>query len=1224
MSSRKRAALTVTGIIGALLLFAAFVLPPIVRSQAVKAIEAETGRKANIEKISISPLTLTITVNGLSMESREGGPFISVARVRCSLGLASVYRRALILSEVSIDSPSISFARLSANNYNFNDIIELQKAKPKPEKKSKGEFLFSINNISLTNGSLDFDDRAVVGGRKHTIRSMEITLPFISNISYLVEKYTEPHLSAIVNGAPFSFNGKSKPLSKSMETSVHIDLKQLSLPEYIAYFPVRPPADLISGRLTVSTDVTYTVSQDNKPELGVKGEISLAGIALNMRGGQPLIRLPNLLVKASNLELFARRFFFDEIAADGLELFISRSQKGEWMYSQLLTPPPKNGKKRETARATGPEVNRKAGQLLLQVAAFTLSNGSVHFSDAQPTGGFKSEISQIDASVTNFTTATDKRAEYELSMMLDNEATFSVDGSFSLTPLSATISSELSGLKIQRGWPYLSNFLTSPVKGTIDISSEASYNKDKGVTVEKGHLLASGISASYGEKERLDLSSFEITNAGFSQSGNSVEVGEIRLAKGDMSLSREVDGTVSILSLLRKPRSSTASATTKSPKQTLQQAAPAPVSASRDIQPPKEFSFRLRKLLIDRFNTTFTDKTIHDKPRFTLTDTSLSLSELNWPRFKPAAVRFSSTFNKATPLRASGEITPLPFRYKGSFSVGRLPLRDFEAYFPSNVNVFILGGYADTDMVVDISLKEGKPSGNFKGNAGVRSFHAIDTIAEEDLLKWESLQFDEIQGYLDPFSLNLRQIALNGVYSRIIVRKDGTLNLQNLVEKQEEGTGVKGQETGSKGLEKSVQENNSQLSEPQSAAAPSKRNISIEVLTIQDGTIFFTDNHLSKLFATTFYNLGGRVSGLSSEYSKFADVELRGNLENHSPLQITGQINPLRGDLFVDMKASFHDIELSPITPYSGTFLGYTVEKGKLFLDLKYHIDKKQLNSENKVFIDQFTLGEKVESDKATSLPVKLGLALLKDRNGEIHLDLPVTGRTDDPKFSIWGVVWQVVKNLLVKAVTSPFSLLSSMFGGGSQDFSAVMFTAGSTLLSEPEEAKLSALAKALIERPALKVELKGFVDREKDTEGYRNELMARKLKNEKFLALGKEGTLNGDTKMEKIQVLPEEYEKYLTAVYKKEKFPKPRNFLGFIKDIPPEEMKKLIITNTLVGDDELTALAQERVVAVKNFLVTKGNVPAERVFQKNENVFKQPDKETASRCRVELNAIVQ
>ena len=143
-------------------------------------------------------------------------------------------------------------------------------------------------------------------------------------------------------------------------------------------------------------------------------------------------------------------------------------------------------------------------------------------------------------------------------------------------------------------------------------------------------------------------------------------------------------------------------------------------------------------------------------------------------------------------------------------------------------------------------------------------------------------------------------------------------------------------------------------------------------------------------------------------------------------MQITGKLNPLRDDLFVDLKISFQDIDLSPITPYSGTYLGYTVDKGKLFLDLKYLIDKKQLSSENRIFIDQFTFGKKVESDKATNLPVRLAVALLKDRKGEIHLNLPVTGRTDDPKFSIWGLVGQVLKNLLVKAATSPFALLSS------------------------------------------------------------------------------------------------------------------------------------------------------------------------------------------------------
>lgn len=1217
MTRRTRISLIAAGIIAALLLFATFVLPLVVRSQAVKTIEAETGRKARIEEISINPLTLTVTVKGLSIAAKDGGPFISIASLRTSLGMASIYRRALILSEVSINSPAIAFARLGANNYNFNDIIELQKAKAKlkPKEKSKGEFHFSVNNISLTNGSVDFDDRAVDGGRKHTVRALNIAIPFISNIPYLVEKYTAPHISAVVNGAPFSFNGKFKPLSKSMETSVHIDLKQLSLPEYVAYSPVRPPADLSSGKLTIAADVTYRISEDKKPVLGIKGETILDGVAVNMRDGQPLVRLPRLRIKASDLEVFAKRFIFDEIFVDGLELFVSRNPKGEWMYSRLLPTPQKGAEEAKTEPAAVSESGGKAKQLLLQVAAFSFKNGTVHFRDAVPSGGFKSEISRINASVKNFSTAADKSVGYELSMMLDNEATFSADGAFSLAPLKVTVSNELSGLKMQRGWPYLSSFLTSQVKGTVDFSSKVAYSRENGLAVEHGKLLVNGLSARYGDKESVNLSRLEINSAGFSQKANAVEIGELKLVKGDMYLSREADGKVSILSLLKKPQAAPGSAAMKSARKT----AGKPAAAVKGKQPAPGLSFRLKKILVDRFNVAFTDKTLREKPRFTLKNTSLSLADLTWPKFKPSAVRFSSTFNKATPLKLSGAITPLPFRYRGRISVGRLPLRDFEDYFPANINVFVLGGYAGADMNVDVSLKDGKPYGSFKGNASVRGFHAVDTVAEEDLLKWESLQLDGIQGSLEPFSLAMRQVALNGVYSRIIIRKDGTLNLQNLVAEPEHGTGGKVQQV----ADKRQPAGGAPLPAPQAAAAPGKKNISIGAVTVQDGTISFTDSHLSQSFASTFYNVGGRISGLSSEDAKFADVDLRGNLENHSPLQISGQINPLRDDLYVNLKLSFRDIELSPVTPYTGTFLGYAVEKGKLYLDLTYHIEKKQLNSANKVFIDQLTFGKKVASDKATNLPVKLALALLKDRKGEIHLDLPVTGRTDDPKFSIFGLIWQVVKNVLVKAASSPLSLLSSMFGSGGQDFSVIQFSPGTSTISPQEGLKLTALAKGLLDRPALKIELKGYVDREKDGEGYRSELLSKKLKNEKLLALTKADDLKPGTKSEDLQVQPEEYAKYLTAVYKKEKFPKPRNLLGLAKSLPPEEMKKLIITNTVVGDAELTNLAHERVVAVKNFLITKGNVPAERMFQKNDNIFKAPEKETSSRSRVELNAIV-
>jgi hypothetical protein len=263
-----------------------------------------------------------------------------------------------------------------------------------------------------------------------------------------------------------------------------------------------------------------------------------------------------------------------------------------------------------------------------------------------------------------------------------------------------------------------------------------------------------------------------------------------------------------------------------------------------------------------------------------------------------------------------------------------------------------------------------------------------------------------------------------------------------------------------------------------------------------------------------------------------------------------------------------------------------------------------------------------VKSDKATSLPVKLGLAILKDRHGEIHLDVPVMGRIDDPKFNVWRVVFQVIKNLLVKAVTSPFSLLSSLFGGGS-DLSAVGFAPGTQILEPSEEQKLDSLAKGLGDRPALKMSLTAYVDREKDAEAYRNELLNRKIKREKLLSLTRERQLPEAEKTETIPLSPEEYSTYLKAVYAKEKFPKPRNTLGREIALPDPEMVKLILAHTKVEKDELEDLARERVDAVMRFLINRGKIPAERIFQKNDDIFKPPAKTETPKSRVELNAII-
>jgi hypothetical protein len=299
------------------------------------------------------------------------------------------------------------------------------------------------------------------------------------------------------------------------------------------------------------------------------------------------------------------------------------------------------------------------------------------------------------------------------------------------------------------------------------------------------------------------------------------------------------------------------------------------------------------------------------------------------------------------------------------------------------------------------------------------------------------------------------------------------------------------------------------------------------------------------------------------------------------------------------------------------------IERGKMNVALAYLVENGQLKSSNKLFLDQFTFGDKVESDKATSLPVRLAVALLKDRKGEIHLDIPVSGDLNDPQFSVWGIIWQIIKNLLVKAATSPMALLGALVGGG-EDFSAIVFPYGSASLTAGEQVKLAKIAEVLRDRADLKVEVKGYVDPDHDPEGYRRELLQAKLRREKLLDLrrsqGDAAPANTDT----VTLTSAEYPDYLWRVYKQADFPKPRNLVGMTKHLPDAELEKLLLANTKIGTEELTVLAQSRAQAVVAALVESGGIPHERVFLATAEITAKPATEGGSRSRVEFGMALQ
>ncbi len=540
----------------------------------------------------------------------------------------------------------------------------------------------------------------------------------------------------------------------------------------------------------------------------------------------------------------------------------------------------------------------------------------------------------------------------------------------------------------------------------------------------------------------------------------------------------------------------------------------------------------------------------------------------------------------------------------------RIPLASLSPYIEEHLNLVLTDGYLNTKLQTTVAPGSETRQLSFSGDIGVSRFHLIDSLHQEDLLKWNSLQVAGIEGGMEPLNLEIESITLSDYFAKVLIDEETRLNLAEAFSKKDEleDRGEQKQES-------------SPVEEPETTTPPV---IKINTITLQGGHVDFTDRHLSRLFSADMRDLGGRIEGVSSEAESRAKVDLRGQLRSQSPLQISGVINPLAEKLFLDLKLNFHDIELSPLSPYSGDYVGYLIEKGKLNLTLEYYLEDNQLKAKNKVFLDQFSFGDEIESENSTELPVKLAVALLKDRNGEIHLDIPVSGSLEDPQFSIGGVIWTVVKNLLVKVATSPFALLGAMFGDGEEDFSHISFAYGSSSLSSAEMEKLQRMAQALADRPSIDVEVSGFVDLENDEDGYRSEQLTRQVKRLKYLDLVKNDQLEEGRTEENVVVPVEEYDEYLWQVYRKSDFPKPRNFIGITKKIPPAEMEKLIFTHTEVSPDDLAELAQARALAVQRYLIDKGQLEPKRIFLKKPDITAAPEEETTYRARVELGAAVR
>ncbi|MCK9283485.1 MAG: DUF748 domain-containing protein [Rhodocyclaceae bacterium] len=614
------------------------------------------------------------------------------------------------------------------------------------------------------------------------------------------------------------------------------------------------------------------------------------------------------------------------------------------------------------------------------------------------------------------------------------------------------------------------------------------------------------------------------------------------------------------------------------------------VNAAGKKEAGKPWAWSIGKLAVDQGRLNYADATLSDARPLELSALAIAIGAVASDKDDAIPLELKTEVNRKGSIAVTGTAS-LSGDAELRLDLQQVDLVSLQGWVADRFNAVLTRG--NLGFKGTTRLAAGRAT--VAGDLVLGDFNVLDRVNAVDLLRWKSLRLGRMDLATEPFAFAVGEVALSDFYAKVLINPEGRLNLKDIVKAAPAAAARPGSEAA-----------------PAVASPPA---LKLGAVILKNGSVDFSDKYIKPNYSARISELGGRIGALAA--GTLSPVELRGKVDRTAPLEILGRIDPFSTPLGLDVRASARGIDLPPFSAYSGRYVGYAIEKGKLSMDVSYKVEKGELVAENKVFLDQLTFGEKVESKDALDLPINLAIALLKNSRGEIDIDLPIRGSLNDPQFSVGGIIVKVIVNLITKAVTAPFALIGSLFGGG-EDLSQVAFAPGLAQVGAEAEPRLQAIAKAMADRPGLKLEVTGFADSAADSEGLKRVILNRKLRAQKLAEQTKQG--KGGT-LRDVTLSAEETPVYLEKVYKAADLPgKPKNLIGFAKSIPPAEMEALLLGSISAGDAELAALAEDRGQRVQAWLTEKGAIPLERIFLRGAKVEAGKDPKAASGGRVEFS----
>ncbi len=1149
-------------------------VPPLLKWQLEKQASAQLGRVVTVDRVDFRPWTLALAIEGLRVADASGADAqFSLARLYANAELQSILRLAPVIATLSIEQPRLKLRHLGGGRYDVDDI--LQRLRPTETAEPSDPAHFALFNIGVSGGELDFADDST--GTTHRLTGLTLGVPFLSNLPSRLEVVTEPRLAFVLNGSAFDSRASTTPFAQTRDTEAMVDVPSLDLAPYLPYWPAQWPVHPTAGALRLAFKLEF--EQQAQPRLVLSGQAALSGLRVVERLAasqeDTLLSWESLQIDINRLEPLARVADIAAVELKSPRLEISRDGQGRLNLERIVAALPVQSLDSAQTSPTPP-----ASPWQVSVARLSIDGGTVPWTDASVRPAADMALTALDVQLQNLRWPMDTATPFEASAQL-GETSLGLKGSATNTEAQAQLS--VGDLAMGAYSPYLASVLVPQLDGRARAELGVAWRAPQGeqpmhLSIDVSSLQLDDLRLGPSRRPLASLGTLQLRDARVDLGARAVTVGKVLANRLQASVLRDKSGRWQAEDWVKPVEGE-------------------PTSAS----PSAPWQVTLNDVELDGGTLTVEDRAPTNAVNLAISQIKLQLKNLQPLASKPPDMPVSLQLRLGPAQTARGEPGKLDvagslrlpaeqssLRIKARVQADRLPLHELEPYFGDRLNLELLRADASYRGSVEASLPASGLSLSLAGQASLDDFRANTRSPAEDLLAWKSLQVRGLGLAMSPGQptrLVVEETVLSDYFARLIIDETGRINLQGLVKPDEE-------------------ENTVAVSSPAASAtvatAPTgpQPDIRFGPVSLVNGRVLFSDRFIKPNYSANLSELTGGLSAFASANTtsgapQLGDLTLRGRAEGTAALEIDGKLNPLAQPLAMDIRGKVRNLELPPLSPYTVKYAGHGIERGKLSVDVAYKVEPSgQLTASNQIILNQLSFGDRVAGSEAPNLPIKLAVALLADRNGVIDINLPVSGSLNDPQFRLAPLIFRLIFNLIGKAITAPFSLIASAFGGGGPEMSQVAFGEGRQSLDAASRERLDAVAKALVERPALQVTVVGQADLESERAGYQRARLDQQVLAEKRRALARSGTPLTDG----LVVSAEEYPALLEEVYRRADIPKPRNVIGIAKDIPQAEMEALLIAAVPVTDDALRELAVARAVAVKDYLASR-QLPEDRLF---------------------------